>query len=72
MEEFSREVEKLVDEQKLTYIEAVIEHLTKCGIDVDNARVKNLLSPKIHQKIFDEAIEYNMLGKGKKKKKLPI
>jgi hypothetical protein len=72
MEEFSREIEKLVTEKKLTYLEATIEHLGKFNIDVDNAKLKNVLSPKIQQKIYDEAVEYNMLGRGKKKKKLPL
>ena len=72
LEEFSREVEKLVLEKKLTYLEAVIEHSTKSGIDVDNTKIKNLLSPKIQEKIYNEAIEYNMIRRGKKRKKLPI
>ena len=72
MEEFSKEVERLVISQKLTYLEAVIEHLVKLGIDCDNSKIKNLLSPYIQQKIFDEALEYNMLGKNKKTKQLPL
>ena len=72
MEEFSREIERIVIVQKLTYLEAVIEHLSKLGIDYDNSKIKNLLSPTIQQKIFNEAIEYNMLGKNKKIKQLPL
>jgi len=72
MEEFSREVERIVHAQKLTYLEAVVEHLTKLGIDYDNSKIKNLLSPYVQQKIFDEALEYNMLGKNKKTKRLPL
>ena len=66
MEEFSDEVEKLVKDKKMTYIEAVIEHLSIMGIDVDSARVKNLVSPKIQQKMYEEAVDYNMF-RGKKK-----
>jgi hypothetical protein len=72
MEEFSREIERIVTSHKLTYLEAVIEQLVKLGIDYDNNKIKNLLSPTIQQKIFDEAIEYNMLGKNKKIKQLPL
>ena len=72
MEEFSREVTRIVASHKLTYLEAVIQQLTNLGIDYDNNKIKNLLSPTIQQKIFDEAIEYNMLGKNKKIKQLPL
>jgi hypothetical protein len=67
MEEFSLEVEKLVETLQLTYIEAVVEHLKKCDLECDNHRVKNLLSPKIQQLLYQEARELNMLGKKKKK-----
>lgn len=66
MEEFSAEVERLVAEKQLTYMEAVVEHLAATGIEVDNPRVKNLISTKIQQKMYEEAVEFNMF-KGKKK-----
>jgi hypothetical protein len=67
MEEFSLEVERLVKQLQMTYIEAVIEHLKKCDFEPSSNKVKNLISPKIQQKIYQEAREYNMLGKKKKK-----
>jgi hypothetical protein len=70
MQEFSLEIEKLVSQKKLSYLEATLEHLSVSGIEVDSTRIKNILTPKILQKIYEEAIEYNMFGKKKKSKKI--
>jgi len=67
MEEFSHEVERLVEQKQLTYLEAIIEHLKTCDLECDNHKVKNLLSPKIQLRLYQEARELNMLGKKKKK-----
>lgn len=67
MDEFSKEVEKIVRKKNVTYLEAVIEHLTLSSIDFDNPKIKNLISPNILKKIYEEAIEYNMFPKKEKR-----
>ena len=65
IEEFSMEVERLVAEKKMTYLEAVMEHLTTSGIDVDSAKVKSLISKEIQEKIYAEAVALKILGRKK-------
>ena len=70
---FSTEVERLVREDDLSYLEATIQHLEKCGIDIDHCKFKNFLTPTIIQKIEDEAVDLRMIGRGQKKQtKLPL
>lgn len=72
MVEFSLEIERLVKDKHMLYMEAVCEHLKKYGIEYDNAKVKSLLSPKIQQELYDEAVKLNMFNKNTVKKKLPL
>jgi non-canonical (house-cleaning) NTP pyrophosphatase len=67
--EFSKEIESLVANKNLTYLESAIHYLTKNGIDLDNARIKRLLTPKILKKIWEEACDTNMFGFGHGKKR---
>lgn len=73
MIEFSTEVERLVHEEELTYLEAVMHHLQLCGLDVDSFKYKSFLSPKIVQKLEEEAYDLKLIGRNKKPpRKLPI
>jgi len=65
IEEFSTEIERLVAERKLSYMEAILEHLATAGIDVDSAKLKTLISKDIQEKLYAEAEEMNMFA-GKK------
>ncbi len=75
MLEFSSEIERLVREKEMTYLEAVIENLNKNEIEIEKFKYKNLISPTILKKIENEAYSKNMMGKKKRKKrknKLPF
>ena len=72
MEEFSSEIEKRVTNKELLYIEAVVEYAEELGMDVDNPKLKSLLTPKLQQTILKEAYKYNKIPKSRQKKPIPI
>lgn len=73
MIEFSIEVERLVKQEDMTYLEAVTHHIQKCGMSVEDFKHKSFLSEKIIEKMRDEATQLNLIGRNKKKdKKLPL
>lgn len=61
MKQFSKEVEKLVKDKELLYIEAVVERLQETGVELESAKARNLISPKIRKKILSEAKKYHMI-----------
>jgi hypothetical protein len=58
---FAQEIEKLVQENKLSYIDAIINFCEKNKIDLES--VPKLLSKPLKEKIKCEAIELNFLKK---------
>jgi len=73
MIEFSTEVERLVKEDDMTYLEATMHHFEKSNIDLDHCKYKNFLTPVIIQKIEDEAYDLNLIGRGETRpRKLPL
>lgn len=64
---FIVEIERLVQEESLGYIEAITHYAQTTGIDIES--IPKLLTPTIKAKIKKEAISLNML-KGKKTTKL--
>ena len=69
IEEFSNEIERLVKEKHLSYIEAVVEHTDALGLEYDACKLKSLISPKIKKRLHREAVKLNMFPKKKKRKK---
>lgn len=65
---FSQEIEKIVRENKVTYFEAVCDYMATNNIEPES--VPRLLNISIKQKIEAEAIDLNMLNRGKKAAKL--
>tara|TARA_B100000029_G_scaffold458410_1_gene487811 strand:+ start:384 stop:596 length:213 start_codon:yes stop_codon:yes gene_type:complete len=58
---FSLKIENIVQEKKLTHMEAVLWHCQKEGIEPDT--VSNLLSKGLKEKIEANARELNFLPK---------
>jgi hypothetical protein len=65
---FSQEIEKMVRENKVTYFEAVCDYMSANNIEPES--VPRLLNISIKQKIEAEAIDLNLLNRGKKHAKL--
>jgi len=65
---FSQEIEKIVRENKVTYFEAVCDYMSANNIEPES--VPRLLNISIKQKIEAEAIDLNLLNRGKKPAKL--
>jgi uncharacterized protein YjgD (DUF1641 family) len=64
---FSKEIEKLVKESKLGWLEAIMEFAAQSGIELES--VPKLLSPAIKEQLKLEATNLNMLGR--KPKEIP-
>ena len=65
---FSQEIEKMVRENRVTYFEAVCDYMSANNIEPES--VPRLLNISIKQKIEAEAIDLNLLNRGKKHAKL--
>lgn len=65
---FSQEIEKIVLINKISYFEAVCEYMEKNNIEPE--RMSKLLNSNIKKKIESEAIDLNLIYRGKKKAKL--
>jgi hypothetical protein len=65
---FSQEIEKIVRVDKLTYFEAVCEYMEKNNLEPE--KISKLLNVNIKQKIEAEAIDLNLIYRGKKPSKL--
>jgi len=64
---FSLIIDKIVEEKKISYIDAIVHHCEKTGFEVELAAT--LLTPLVKSKISDEAQSLNLI---KKVRKLPI
>lgn len=67
---FILEIERLVKEESLGYIEAITQYCQETGIDIES--IPKLLTPTLKSKIKNEAIELNLINRGKKPQKLPF
>lgn len=66
---FQEEIENLVENGGLTFIEAICHYCDMCDVDVES--VKNLISVSLMSKIHKEASDLNLL-KTKRSNTLPI
>ena len=64
---FSREIERLVREKQISYFDAVCEFCKDSNIEPET--VPKLLNQQIKACIESEAIELNLINRGKKKPK---
>jgi hypothetical protein len=64
--DFSIAVERLVEQKKLTYLEAIMEYIKEERIDAEI--VPTLLSPSLSQKLEQECSDLNLIKKEKKLK----
>lgn len=58
-EKFSLEIERLVEKDKLTYMEAIIQHMQTTGMD--EIAVSKLISPKIRVELKREAVNLHFI-----------
>ena len=68
-EKFAEEIESLVTNTSMTYIEAIVEFCEEKGIDIES--VSKLVSKPLKEKIKYEATELNYLKKTSRGK-LPL
>lgn len=57
------EIEKLVHEKDMTYIEAVTYFFVTQELDIMKSNAKKYLTPKILNNIVQEAVRYKLLDK---------
>jgi hypothetical protein len=66
---FAQEIERLVSEQKSSYIDAIVNFCEKNSIDLES--VPKLISKPLKEKLKYEAMELNFLKKSSRAK-LPL
>ena len=64
---FSKEIERIVREEKVTYFEAVCDYMAENKIEPET--VPKLLSARIKEIIEAEATDLNLINRGKKRAK---
>lgn len=67
---FSKEIEKIVRDQKVTYFEAVCDYMSVNNIDPES--VPKLLTARIKEIIEAEATDLNLINRGKKRAKFVL
>lgn len=67
---FSKEIEKIVREQKITYFEAVCDYISENNIEPET--VPKLLTARIKEIIEVEATDLNLIHRGKKRAKFVL
>lgn len=65
---FSREIERLVREKKMSYFDAVCDYCREYNIEPET--VPKLLTQQIKLCIESEATELNLINRGQKKPKI--
>lgn len=67
---FMKEIEKLVKEQKITYLEAMCDYIKANNIEPET--VPKLLGPRLKQILESEATDLNLINRGKKRAKFKL
>ena len=67
---FSKEIERMVREHKITYFEAVCDYITSNNIEPET--VPKLLTARIKEIIEVEATDLNLIHRGKKRAKFEL
>jgi hypothetical protein len=68
-QKFAQEIEQIVKESKINYIDAIITYCEENGIEVEN--VSKLISKPLKEKLKHNAVELNFLKKTTRAK-LPL
>ena len=68
MMKFAKEIDKLVSETSYNYIEAIVEHCKRTGLEIEVA--STLINSNLKARIENDAMEHNMLKN--KSPRLPI
>lgn len=61
IERFSIKITEIVEQDKISYLDAITEYCESIGLEVEIAA--KLLSPVIKAKIEEEALNYNLIEK---------
>lgn len=64
---FSKEIERIVREEKITYFEAICDYMSENNIEPET--VPKLLTARIKEIIEVEATDLNLIHRGKKRAK---
>lgn len=67
---FSKEIERIVRDQKVTYFEAVCDYMAANNIEPET--VPKLLTARIKEIIEVEATDLNLIHRGKKRAKFVL
>jgi hypothetical protein len=67
---FMKEIEKIVREQKVTYLEAMCDYIKANNIEPET--VPKLLGTRLKQIIESEATDLNLINRGKKRAKFKV
>ena len=69
-QKFAQDIENLVKECKINYIDAIVTYCEENSIEIDN--ISKLVSKPLKEKLKNDAIELNFLKKTTRAAKLPL
>jgi len=69
-QKFAQEIESLVKESKINYIDAIVTYCEQNSIELDT--ISKLVSKPLKEKLKNDAIELNFLKKTTRAAKLPL
>lgn len=65
---FSREIEKIVREKKVSYLDAIFDYVKVCNIELES--VPRLINQQLKSCLEKEATDLNLINRGQKKLKI--
>lgn len=65
---FSREIEKIVREKKVSYLDAIFDYVKVCNIELES--VPRLINQQLKSSLEKEATDLNLINRGQKKLKI--
>jgi len=69
-QKFAQDIESLVKECKINYIDAIVTYCEENSIEIDT--ISKLVSKPLKEKLKNDAIELNFLKKTTRAAKLPL
>ena len=69
-QKFAQDIESLVKECKINYIDAIVTYCEENSIEIDN--ISKLVSKPLKEKLKNDATELNFLKKTTRAAKLPL
>jgi len=69
-QKFAQDIENIVKESKINYIDAIVTYCEENSIEIDT--ISKLVSKPLKEKLKNDAIELNFLKKTTRAAKLPL